>query len=428
MKIIEHVATAQNESHLPSEILDVIVLYVRRASHSPRVVQRDLWSCCLVNRDWYDATVKHLYEAPILRSRNFSEFARTISPPVASRARRIGLEDLVQNLDMGSLAYESKKSTTSRLISRTKVSLLSFVAPAVSFSTTSLAPLSKCSNLRQLDLSRDVYDFNISQLMRSIRDLSQLEWLSLPKREQDSMALFEDIYTSKIPFWPVSLTYLQLNSRFSLWTQKLYWDAFLKSLPPSLSSLSFSNLGSYEPFDAVSGITVQATQVDTLYIRMRGIDSSYSVDQIALGFPNLTKMTIPAITQWQSDVTHWRKSGLLQIPLEVLEVLILEDSPDFPSSDHLHVEDLGRLVDSMPKLLRLEIPEAYLNTNDFEMYDEELDEINGKLAKRLDTQHGGSKNISKDSAGIFMNEPSQNSGPGLKRSFHSEQIRATIDR
>lgn len=417
MKIIEHVATAQTETHLPSEILNVIVLHVRLASQSARATQRDLWSCCLVNREWYTSTIKHLYRAPILGSRNFPEFARTISPPVAARARRIGLEDLVQHLDMGALAYESKKSTTSRLISRTKASLISFVAPAVSFSTTSLAPLSKCSNLRQLDLSRDVYDFSIAQLMKSVRELPELKWFSMPKKEQGAMLIFEDILTSKVPFWPDSLTYLQLNSHFDWCTETKYWDAFLSSLPQSLSSLAFSNLGSYEPFDSVSRITVQASQVDTLYIRMRGVDSTYSVDQIALGYPNVTKLTIPAITNWQSDVGHWRHKERTTPPLGDLEILILEDSPDFPFSDHILVELFTRLIQEMPRLMRLEVPEAYLNNSDFERHEDELDELNQILSKRQESQKGGKRRLKSDAAGIFMNEPSENSGPGLKRSF-----------
>lgn len=417
MKIIEHVATAQTETHLPSEIIDVIIFHVRHASKAPKAIQKDLWSCCLVSRDWYDASIKHLYAAPILGSRNFPEFARTISPPVASRTRRIGLEDLLQHLDMGSLAYESKKSTTSRLISRTKTSLVSFVAPAVSFSTTSLAPLSKCLKLQQLDLSRDVYDFDVRQLMRSIRDLPELEWLSLPKRDQDAMAIFSDIHDSTTHFWPKSLTYLQLNSHFSWYTEAAYWDSFLKSLPQSLSHLAFSNLGSYELFDSMSRITLQATQVETLYIRMRGVDSTYSVDQIGLGFPNITKLTIPAITNWLSDVGHWQSISHLQMPLQALEWLILEDTPDFPFSDHLLIETFGGLIREIPRLMRLEVPEAYLNAKDLDTNEEELDEVNQELTNRVNMYQGGKRRIRKDNAGIFMNEASKNTGPGMKRSF-----------
>lgn len=417
MKIIEHIATAQTETRLPSEIIDVIIRHVRYASRAPKAIQRDLWSCCCISRDWYVASIKHLYAAPLLSSRNFPEFARTISPPVSARARRIGLEDLVQHLDMGSLAYESKRSTTSRLISRTKTSLVSFVAPAVSFSTTSLAPLSKCLKLQQLDLSRDVYDFDIQQLMRSIRDLPELEWLSLPRRDQDAMAIFGYIHNSTTQFWPKSLTYLQLNSHFVWHMEHGHWDSFLKSLPPSLSHLAFSNLGSYEPFDTKPRITLQASQVETLYVRMRGIDSTYNIDQIGLGFPSVTKLTIPAITNWNCNVEQWHDLTHLQTPFHALEWLILEDTSDFPFSDHLFIEIFERLVKEMPRLMRVEVPEAYLNADDLDASEAKLDEVNRELTQRADHFKGGKREISKEDAGIFMNEASKNTGPGLKRGF-----------
>ena len=374
--------------------------------------------------------MKHLYERPNLTPRNFGEFARTISPPVSARARRIGLEDFVQHVDMGGLAYESRKSTTSRLLSRTKNSLVSFVAPAVSFSTTSLAPLSKCSRLQRLDLSRDNYDFTVSQLMRAVRTLPDLRWLSLPK-EQKPLLMFFDIYDSKTEFWPTNLEYLQLNSTFGQYVAAVMWDSFLQSLPSTLTSLAFTKLAVYDLFDDISEIKGQAHQIQNLYIRMGGVESLASLSAITLPFPNLTKITIPAITVWNvagaaftlDDRTIPAVSNPvrrcpkhLRPPLQQVEEIVLEDTPDLPFSDHILVVDVEKFRQGCPRLMRLEVPEAYLSDKDFDIHEDRVDQLNEDLANRAKDLEGGLLGIDTSSAGLFITPPSANTGPGLKRS------------
>lgn len=121
------------ELHLPVEIITNIVRFVSHIEDDESQ-QNDLWACCLVSKAWYSVSIAHLYEFPHLNNKNFDKFARTVCPPVTSNVRHIGLESFIKHLDMGMLAYESSKSLTARLLRRTKVSLESFVAPAVSFS------------------------------------------------------------------------------------------------------------------------------------------------------------------------------------------------------------------------------------------------------------------------------------------------------
>ena len=122
-----------NEVPLPPEVLELILNHVdMRQPRSER--QRDLWSCCVLSKSWYSATVKRIYQSPHLTTRNFDLFARTLCPPVNSHVRSVGLEEFVVNLDMGGLAYESTKSLTARLLRRIRQSLESFVAPSISFS------------------------------------------------------------------------------------------------------------------------------------------------------------------------------------------------------------------------------------------------------------------------------------------------------
>lgn len=119
-------------------------------SHTSRdmllLSQRTLWACCLVSRSWYTASVEHLYNRPLLNNRNFDLFVRTIAPSPSMtsnssrRKPRLGLEKLIKHLDMSGLSYESSKSITARLIRRTKDSLESFAAPAITFSCVTVHP------------------------------------------------------------------------------------------------------------------------------------------------------------------------------------------------------------------------------------------------------------------------------------------------
>lgn len=122
-----------NEVPLPPEVLELILHHIDKRRPGPER-QRDLYSCCVLSKSWYSATVKHLYESPHLTTRNFDLFARTLCPPVSSPVRSVGLEEFVVNLDMGGLAYESTKSLTARLLRRIRLSLETFVAPSISFS------------------------------------------------------------------------------------------------------------------------------------------------------------------------------------------------------------------------------------------------------------------------------------------------------
>lgn len=418
MKIIEYYATAQNVTHLPPEVLEIIVQHVQ-LRRSPRAAQKDLWSCCLVARDWYSVTLKYLYEAPVILPKNFQEFARTLSPALSSRIRQIGLEKLVKHLDMGMIAYESQKSTTSRLLSRTKTSLRSFVAPAVSFSTTSLAPLSKCLQLRQLDLSRDQYDFSLSRLLGSIRDLPHLEWLSLPK---DCPFFNDQLVGINQNTWPPSLTFLQFNtnktdilssSNFNLPTR----------LPPKLQALTFNNCSSYGFFEWFDNSP--DSQITKLCVRVNRCDGDFNFKTITNPFPHLVRVSVPAMTQWGFGAWVYAANGnswsLTSAPdqrnvPENLEWLILEESPDFPFSDHIRMSDLEQFVENCPRLLRIEVPIAYLNVDDFS--DHGTNDMNRKLSHRFKEADRGTKSgLSIDEIGIFMTEPKENAGVGLKRSL-----------
>lgn len=192
---------------LPVEIVWQIASHIRHSSYSPfeldfasghgsrvsrhsdfgslLLAQKTLWACCLVSRSWYTASIEHLYNRPLLNNRNFDLFVRTIAPaasttyshsPSSAKStassssssspqnprprRRVGLEKLIKHLDMSGLSYESSKSLTARLIRRTKDSLESFAAPAITFSYVfpSFLFILRLSPLPVIRLSRSLVD------------------------------------------------------------------------------------------------------------------------------------------------------------------------------------------------------------------------------------------------------------------------------
>lgn len=114
---------------LPAEVIDLIGIHVMQSDQ----YQSSLASCCLVNRPWYASFISRLYAYPIITQRNFEYFARTLSSPVTKKTK-VGLEQFVKRLDLSSIAYESTKSLTARLLGRVKESLEFFASPAITFS------------------------------------------------------------------------------------------------------------------------------------------------------------------------------------------------------------------------------------------------------------------------------------------------------
>lgn len=425
MKVISFSSAAQTMTYLPPELIEVVGFYLKH-NRPITTAQRDLWSCCLVSHEWYAATIKHLYEAPHLTSRNFPEFARTLCPAIRDHVRQVGLENFVQYLDMGRLAYESKKSVTTRLISRTKPSLKSFIAPAVSFSVTSLAPLSKCSKLEYLDLSRDSYTFTLSQLMHAIKGLASLTSLSLPRDclNQNRDTNYRSMEQQGKSFWPPSLAVLEINDQHlepSAWE----WKYFLSSLPASTRMLIFANCSEYDTFDNIVSAEELVPQITTLSITVHRSDDMYYLNHIVQPFPNLTKLTIPAITSWEfenffilSYATHAQNTAnrpwTISAPCK-LEALVLEQSPDFVSSSHIKPYDISRFVEECPALLRIEVPEAYLNLDDDDNLLDELDDVlSRRAAKRRSDKL---TNIKADRVGIFTIPAQVAPSVGMKRSF-----------
>lgn len=164
--------------YLPDEIIIDILSYISRDEASS---QHTLWACCLLSRQWYNAAVPLLYERPRIEGRGFDPFVSAICTSINIHVKHSPLSRLVKVLDMHRLVHESSKKLTARLLGRTKESLEVFIAPQASFAINCYPALSKCSKLRILDLSLVSEATPLQTLFNTVKSLSNLEMLRLPR-------------------------------------------------------------------------------------------------------------------------------------------------------------------------------------------------------------------------------------------------------
>lgn len=188
--------TCFQETLLPTEVVIQIVSYIPRRAGG----QKTLWSCCLVSRVWYSATVPLLYRRPYLGGANFQNFVNTVCPSKNAHIRRSQLAGFVRTLDMGELVHDGSKSLTARLLGRLKGNLIEFTAPQASFSINSFAPLSKCTQLAFLNLSLMSASVSTKLLFQTLQSLVHLETFFFPRTSIQDHQLDKEGY-----IWPSAL-------------------------------------------------------------------------------------------------------------------------------------------------------------------------------------------------------------------------------
>ncbi|KAJ6092751.1 hypothetical protein N7486_008040 [Penicillium sp. IBT 16267x] len=145
--------------------------------------QNALYNFCLVSHQWYSVGVELLYREPSISDGNrFVKFTQTVCPPIKTKNKtKSDMASMIHDLSLGQLVHQSSNSVTARLLSKASKNLVTFTAPRVSFSLNGLAALSKCQNLKYLDLSR-VGDASLTfpQLKKAISKLVNLRTLHLP--------------------------------------------------------------------------------------------------------------------------------------------------------------------------------------------------------------------------------------------------------
>ncbi|KAK0267152.1 hypothetical protein LTR35_016539 [Friedmanniomyces endolithicus] len=166
--------------YLPTEILLQILSHI--SALLPRTLaQTTLASCALLSHQWHAATLPLLYAHPRLYGQNFDPFVRAICPSINLHVRPSPLAKLVKSLNMASMVHQVSRTSTARLLGRTKEGLEEFVAPQASFAINCLPALGKCGSLRTLDLSLVSESPPLSDLFRTLERLGDLRVLRLPR-------------------------------------------------------------------------------------------------------------------------------------------------------------------------------------------------------------------------------------------------------
>ncbi|KAE8148722.1 hypothetical protein BDV25DRAFT_13244 [Aspergillus avenaceus] len=270
------------QSHLPTEIIVQIISYV---SADNRDRQKTLHACCLVSHQWYSAAVAYLYERPLVNTGiAFQRFTETISPPLGARKNKLNLGSFVHRLNLSHLVHHSSNSLTARLLGRVKGNLEVFAAPSLTFTISSLPALSKCLNLRNLDLSLVHDPIPFPALKQAISKHKKLTTLRLPQS-----TILTEPESARIP-WPPSLQRLQISGRFNpLLIPTFSWPPALTSLAlKNCSDLSVTNLGSLLSSPQL-GSTLRRL---TISGANRGVQPE-SINAIPAFLPNLTFLSVP---------------------------------------------------------------------------------------------------------------------------------------
>lgn len=248
------------DSYLPDEILLEIISYFDHWNIRQR--QATLARCCAVNRQWYDVCVPSLYESPYLSGRAYELFVRTICPSVLAHIKPTSLSSLVKTLDLSHIVHQGTKSTTARLLNRTKYSLTTFIAPQASFAVNCWASLSKCIHLRVLDLSLVSEQIDFQSLNQTLRQLGLLRKLWLPR----CSSTYHIGSGSLNVRWPPHLEHLALSGTIS---GKFLWDLVRQpeTFPPPFASLSVLHSPALDHQSLHMLLTSLATRLTVLELR-----------------------------------------------------------------------------------------------------------------------------------------------------------------
>jgi hypothetical protein len=160
----------------------------------------------------HNLSVSKLYAEPHLYGKNFDPFVRTVCPSLNAHIRKSDLAFLVRTLDMSKLAYQGSRSTTARLLGRTKNGLLKFVAPQANWGVNCLAALSRCTKLQSLDFSLISEAMSYCELARTIVKMTDLRVLRFPR---SATKYYEQAPSNFRMAWPEKLHDLTLSGVLS---------------------------------------------------------------------------------------------------------------------------------------------------------------------------------------------------------------------
>ncbi|ENI09692.1 hypothetical protein COCC4DRAFT_124867 [Bipolaris maydis ATCC 48331] len=278
--------TGSYANYLPDELLLEILSHLESWSRLERQITLARFSA--VNRQWYDVAIQPLYEAPFLLGRAYDLFVRTISPSVNARIKPSPLSGLVKDLDLSHIVHQGAKSTTARLLGRTKSSLEVFVAPQASFAINCWASLSKCTRLRVLDLSLVSECIDFQSLNQTIRQLPQLRELYLPRCSSRYEKATSPTSTLR---WPPRLQHLALSGSVS---GQFLWDMLQQpdNFPPTFSSISIYHCPALDHSGVRPLLSTLATNLTTVELRDLPAVKQGRLNGVLEWLPKLVSLTI----------------------------------------------------------------------------------------------------------------------------------------
>ncbi|RMZ72915.1 f-box domain [Pyrenophora seminiperda CCB06] len=381
--------TMSYANYLPDELLLEIVAHIRSWERQER--QTVLARFAAVNR-W--VTIRQLYESPYLSGGAYDLFIRTICPSVIERIKPTALASLVKELDLSHIVHQGNKSTTARLLGRTKASLEVFVAPQASFAINCWASLSKCSRLRVLDLSftdmsgpsRVSECINHQSLNQTIRQLVDLRELCLPR----CSSRYEQSGLSTNVRWPPRLQHLSLSGSVSgmfLWDMLRQPDNF----PPTFSSLSIHHSPGLDQQSIKPLLHSLSSALTTLSLRDLPAVKQGRFNSLLAWLPHLTSLTI-ALDYIDSRFgsmppdftpTRWREAK----PLRSLTIVSCGRAGDDPARSFTPT-DLYSLIDErwLGRLRYLSIGQSTEWDRGVEM-EEQLGALEALLLEELDREN-----------------------------------------
>lgn len=153
-------------------------------------------------------------------------------------------------------------------------------------SVNSFAALSKCTNLRRLDLSFIDYSLDLYSLLNSIKNLDRLEYLNYPL----SCINKKTKAGEHPPSWPTNLRELHIPG--NLGDDSLH---FISNFPSSLTHLCVGNCSRLFSPSVHLLLLKLGPQLESLEIqRSRIIFGESSFDEILVYLPVLRRLSIPA--------------------------------------------------------------------------------------------------------------------------------------
>lgn len=287
--------------------------------------------------------IQPLYDSPFLTGRAYELFVRTICPSVLAHIKKQNLANLVRVLDLSHIIHQGTKSTTARLLGRTKQGLQVFIAPQASFAVNCWASLSKCERLRILDLSLVSECISFQSLAQTLRRLGGVEAIYLPRctNKDEAGALSINVR------WPPKMQHLSLSGSIY---GKFLWDLLRQPdhFPPSMRSLSILHSPGLDHTGIRPLLQNLETQLTTVELRDLPSVKHGRLNSVLEWLPNLTHLTI-ALDYIDSRFAHmppdWHPSMWASArPLQELTLVTSGQTGIDPSRSFTAV-DLYNLID-----------------------------------------------------------------------------------